>query len=85
MAPAYGWEIFQSHNAFASRLFRSNGWDVLDTWEMDVLRPDAHTRFSNPPMRKPGSIQKQDCLHWSSPGLPDAWSALLIAALGKDS
>ena len=70
MAPAYGWEIFQSHNAFVSRLFRSNGWDVLDTWEMDVLRPDAHTRFSNPPMRKPGSIQKQDCLHWSSPGLP---------------
>lgn len=72
----YGWEWFAGYDRVARDILEPLGVAFLDVTILSALRPDAHTAF-----RHGGGRLPPDCLHWSLPGVPDAWNRMLIAAL----
>mmetsp|Transcript_31273 Transcript_31273/g.81700 ORF Transcript_31273/g.81700 Transcript_31273/m.81700 type:complete len:367 (-) Transcript_31273:185-1285(-) len=74
---SFGWHHFALHDATARTLLTSAiGARYLDVTAMSLPRVDAHTGMRHGMGRLP-----PDCLHWSLPGVPDYWNALLLGAL----
>lgn len=78
---SFDWEHFASMDRQAWRLLRPLGARYLDVSPMSALRPDAHTATFDHASRKGGGSLPPDCLHWSLPGVPDVWNAMLLGAL----
>lgn len=72
----YAWNLFAAYDRVAIDIMESAGAAVLDVATLSITRPDAHTAF-----RHGGGRLPPDCLHWSLPGVPDVWNALLLQAL----
>lgn len=81
-ADKYNWHAFPSFNAVARAVLEPVGVRWLDVERMSFLRPDAHTatRYAR---ACGGSRCPPDCLHFTLPGVPDTWNALLFGALER--
>jgi hypothetical protein len=72
----FGWHIFPSLNQAAREELTPLGVAFLDVQSMSEQWPGAHTAF-----RHGGGRDPPDCLHFTLPGVPDTWNAMLVGAL----
>ena len=71
---SWGWHHFPTLDRAARDRLSSLGVPIFDVRPMTALRPDAHTQHQY-------AKGKYDCLHLALPGVPDWWSALLLATV----
>ncbi|GMY27506.1 protein trichome birefringence-like 10 [Fagus crenata] len=58
--------------------------EVLNITHLTAQRKDGHSSiYYQGPKRGPAPIHRQDCSHWSLPGVPDTWNELLDALFIK--
>ena len=78
----YNWEHFNHQNTLVVQMFRDHvqrqkqeqsstetyNFDVLDTYDLGLLRPDSH-------------VSSKDCLHNCNPGIQDEYNTMLLHLL----
>jgi hypothetical protein len=74
----WGWTLFPAYDRIARDILEPAGANFLDVSTLSNQRPDAHTAF-----RHGGGRLPPDCLHFSLPGVPDWWNALLLSAIQR--
>ena len=74
----HGWTLFPAYDRIARDMLEPVGVHFLDVSTLSNQRPDAHTAVRHGKGRLP-----PDCLHFSLPGVPDTWNALLLSALER--
>lgn len=74
----YGWPLLPMFDRVARDILEPTGVHFLDVTTMSNQRPDAHTAWRHDNGRLP-----PDCMHYTLPGVPDHWNALLISALER--
>ena len=73
---SFNWPLFPGFDRVARDVLSAIGARFLDVSTMSAERPDAHTA-----MKHGMGLLPPDCLHYTIPGVPDWWNALLFGAL----
>lgn len=73
---AFGWQMFGMFNQAARDALEPLGLAYLDVTSMSEQWSGAHTAFRHGNGKLP-----PDCLHFTLPGVPDTWNAMLVGGL----
>jgi len=81
------WRIERAEFAKAAaddRASNAGRLKLLDTFEMSLQRPDAHSgpyRTFHPFAKERTGTVQNDCLHWCLPGPIEAWNDIIMQML----
>lgn len=75
---SFNWPLFPGFDRVARDVLEPMGSRFLDVSAMSAPRPDAHTAMRHGMGKLP-----PDCLHYTVPGVPDWWNALLFGAVSE--
>ena len=75
---SFNWPMFPGFDRVARDVLGAIGARFLDVSTMSAGRPDGHTAMKH----RMGSLPP-DCLHYTIPGVPDWWNALLFGAIAE--
>lgn len=73
---SFNWPMFPGFDRVARDVLGAIGARFLDVSTMSAARPDGHTA-----MKHGMGALPPDCLHYTIPGVPDWWNALLFGAI----
>ena len=73
---SFNWPMFPGFDRVARDVLGAIGARFLDVSTMSAGRPDGHTA-----MKHRMGLLPPDCLHYTIPGVPDWWNALLFGAI----
>ena len=83
----YGIELEEFHKATANGTGGGRHLRLLDTYHLNLLRPDGHPgpyRSFHPFDKDKNAKVQNDCLHWCLPGPIDSWNDLLMRMVMKN-
>ena len=75
---SFNWPMFPGFDRVARDVLGTMGARFLDVSTMSAARPDGHTA-----MKHGMGALPPDCLHYTIPGVPDWWNALLFGAIAE--